>query len=287
MSQAEGEAIVQFDNVGLRYGTDKEVLRNLSFTLFPGSFYFLTGASGAGKTSLLRLLYLAQRPSRGMIRMFGADAITLPRDRLPALRRRIGVVFQDFRLVSHLSAFDNVALPLRVAGASDRDLRRPVSDMLEWVGLADRMDARPATLSGGEQQRVAIARAVIARPDILVAEWDGELAGWGSCEKADDFITDLWVLPEYQGRGIGTALLDKIESGIRQRGYSAARLDTHARNIGAIRLYKRLGYRVKTYFVTYSEPLDEDIDKVEMIKEFEPGSNPVDPGTGEYGLYDT
>ncbi len=170
MSKPTGEEIVQFDNVGLRYGTDREVLRNLSFTLFPGSFYFLTGASGAGKTSLLRLLYLAQRPSRGMIRMFGSDAITLPRERLPALRRRIGVVFQDFRLVSHLSAFDNVALPLRVAGAADRDLRKPVSDMLEWVGLADRMDARPATLSGGEQQRVAIARAVIARPQMLVAD---------------------------------------------------------------------------------------------------------------------
>lgn len=170
MSRPGGDEIVQFDNVGLRYGTDREVLRNVSFTLFPGNFYFLTGASGAGKTSLLRLLYLAQRPSRGMIRMFGSDAITLPRDRLPALRRRIGVVFQDFRLVSHLSAFDNVALPLRVAGASDRDLRKPVSDMLEWVGLADRMDARPATLSGGEQQRVAIARAVIARPQMLVAD---------------------------------------------------------------------------------------------------------------------
>ncbi len=170
MSKPTGEEIVQFDNVGLRYGTDREVLRNLSFTLFPGSFYFLTGASGAGKTSLLRLLYLAQRPSRGMIRMFGSDAITLPRERLPLLRRRIGVVFQDFRLVSHLSAFDNVALPLRVAGAADRDLRKPVTDMLEWVGLADRMDARPATLSGGEQQRVAIARAVIPRPQMLVAD---------------------------------------------------------------------------------------------------------------------
>ncbi len=170
MNKFAGEEIVQFDNVGLRYGTDREVLRNLSFTLFPGNFYFLTGASGAGKTSLLRLLYLAQRPSRGAIRMFGSDAITLPRERLPMLRRRIGVVFQDFRLVSHLSAFDNVALPLRVAGASDRDLRKPVSDMLEWVGLADRMDARPATLSGGEQQRVAIARAVIARPQMLVAD---------------------------------------------------------------------------------------------------------------------
>ena len=170
MTQAADGEIVQFDNVGLRYGTDKEVLSDLSFTLFPGSFYFLTGASGAGKTSLLKLLYLAQRPSRGIIRMFGSDAITMPRDRLPGLRRRIGVVFQDFRLVQHLSAFDNVALPLRVAGASERELAKPVADMLEWVGLADRLNARPATLSGGEQQRVAIARAVIARPDILVAD---------------------------------------------------------------------------------------------------------------------
>lgn len=168
-SNPDGE-IVQFDNVGLRYGTDREVLSDMSFTLYAGRFYFLTGASGAGKTSLLKLLYLAQRPSRGMIRMFGTDAITLPRDRLPALRRRLGVVFQDFRLVPHLSAFDNVALPLRLAGVSERDLLRPVADMLDWVGLADRMDARPATLSGGEQQRVAIARAVIARPDMLVAD---------------------------------------------------------------------------------------------------------------------
>ena len=165
----DGE-IVHFDNVGLRYGTDKEVLSDISFTLFPGSFYFLTGASGAGKTSLLRLLYLAQRPSRGMIRMFGTDAITLRRDKLPGFRRRLGVVFQDFRLIPHLSAFDNIALPLRVAGVAERDIQKAVSDMLEWVGLADRMNARPATLSGGEQQRVAIARAVIGRPEILVAD---------------------------------------------------------------------------------------------------------------------
>ncbi|MFT4026253.1 MAG: cell division ATP-binding protein FtsE [Novosphingobium sp.] len=170
MTQGAAGEIVQFDNVGLRYGTDREVLTDLSFTLFPGSFYFLTGASGAGKTSLLRLLYLAQRPSRGMIRLFGTDAITLPRDRLPGFRRRLGVVFQDFRLVSHLSAFDNVALPLRVAGIPQRELEKPVTDMLEWVGLADRMNSRPATLSGGEQQRVAIARAVIGRPDLLVAD---------------------------------------------------------------------------------------------------------------------
>lgn len=166
---ADGE-IVQFDNVGLRYGADREVLSDISFTLFPGSFYFLTGASGAGKTSLLKLLYLAQRPSRGMIRMFGTDAITVPRERLPLFRRRLGVVFQDFRLVQHLSAYDNVALPLRVAGVAERDLAKPVADMLEWVGLADRVEARPAQLSGGEQQRVAIARAVIGRPEMLVAD---------------------------------------------------------------------------------------------------------------------
>lgn len=170
MNQTDDVEIVQFDNVGLRYGTGKEVLTDVSFTLYSGRFYFLTGASGAGKTSLLKLLYLSQRPSRGLIRMFGTDAITLPRERLPGFRRRLGVVFQDFRLVQHLSAFDNVALPLRVAGVPERDIIRPVTDMLEWVGLGDRSHARPATLSGGEQQRVAIARAVIGRPDMLVAD---------------------------------------------------------------------------------------------------------------------
>lgn len=170
MTADTGGEIVQFDNVGLRYESSREVLSDVSFTLYPGSFYFLTGASGAGKTSLLRLLYLAQRPSRGVVRMFGTDTITLPRERLPLLRRRLGVVFQDFRLVPHLSAYDNVALPLRVAGVSESELAQPVRDMLEWVGLADRMAARPATLSGGEQQRVAIARAVIGRPQLLVAD---------------------------------------------------------------------------------------------------------------------
>ncbi|RJF93748.1 cell division ATP-binding protein FtsE [Sphingomonas cavernae] len=162
--------IVQFENVGLRYGTGAETLSDVSFTLARGAFYVLTGPSGAGKTSLLKLLYLAQRPSRGLIRLFGDDVVTLPRDRLPVLRRRIGVVFQDFRLVPHLSAYDNVALPLRVMGHEERDIEAPVSEMLAWVGLSDRASARPATLSGGEQQRVAIARAVIGRPDVLVAD---------------------------------------------------------------------------------------------------------------------
>ncbi len=164
------KVIAEFDRVGLRYGTGAEVLRDLDFRLVEGGFYFLTGPSGAGKTSLLKLLYLAQRPTRGRMSMFGEELTELPRDILPDYRRRIGVVFQDFRLIRHLSAFDNVALPLRIAGASDEEIEGPVREMLAWVGLADRASARPPTLSGGEQQRVAIARAVISRPPILIAD---------------------------------------------------------------------------------------------------------------------
>ncbi|KQN39259.1 cell division ATP-binding protein FtsE [Sphingomonas sp. Leaf407] len=163
-------SIVQFENVGLRYGEGAETLSDLSFSLAEGSFHFLLGPSGAGKTSLLRLLYLAQRPSRGIIRLFGEDMVLAPRGRMPGFRRRIGVVFQDFRLVPHLSTRDNIALPLRVAGIAEADIAGPVGEMLGWIGLADRADARPATLSGGEQQRVAIARAVINRPEILIAD---------------------------------------------------------------------------------------------------------------------
>lgn len=162
--------MVRFENVGMRYGDGPEVLRDVSFTLDPGSFYFLTGPSGAGKTSLLKLLYLAHRPSRGMVNLFGRDLATTARKDLPALRRRIGVVFQDFRLLDHLSAVDNVALPLRVAGAPETQVSSHVRELLKWVGLGKHLDARPSTLSGGQQQRVAIARAVIGRPKLLVAD---------------------------------------------------------------------------------------------------------------------
>jgi len=160
--------MVRFENVGMRYGTGAEVLRDVSFTLEAGSFTFLTGLSGAGKTTLLKLIYLAEPPSRGLITLFGQDLATAKRAELPPLRRRIGVVFQDFRLLAHLSVFDNVALPLRLAGK--RGQGRDVEELLSWVGLGDRMEAKPATLSGGEQQRVAIARAVVARPDLLIAD---------------------------------------------------------------------------------------------------------------------
>jgi len=162
--------IVRFETVGLRYGVGGETLSDLSFALPQGSFHFLTGASGAGKTSLLNLITLAQRPSRGLICLFGEDVVTATRAELPRFRRRIGVVYQDFRLVPHLSAFDNVALPLRIAGVAERDVAGPVTEILDWVGLAPRATSRPATLSGGEQQRVAIARAVVAHPDLIVAD---------------------------------------------------------------------------------------------------------------------
>jgi cell division transport system ATP-binding protein len=154
----------------MRYGSGPEVLRDVSFALNSGSFTFLTGLSGAGKTTLLKLICLSEPPSRGLITLFGEDLATARRRDLPALRRRIGVVFQDFRLLSHLSAYDNVALPLRLAGKRESEYARDVRELLSWVGLGDRMTARPATLSGGEQQRVAIARAVVARPNLLIAD---------------------------------------------------------------------------------------------------------------------
>jgi cell division transport system ATP-binding protein len=162
--------LVRFENVGLRYGLGPEVLRDLSFRIEPHSFQFLTGPSGAGKTSLLRLLFLSLKPTRGLITQFGHDVATLNKDALATLRRRIGIVFQDFRLLDHLTTWENVALPLRVMGKKESDYREDVTDLLRWVGLGDRIDAYPEVLSGGEKQRAAIARAVIGRPELLLAD---------------------------------------------------------------------------------------------------------------------
>jgi cell division transport system ATP-binding protein len=162
--------VIEFTNVGLRYGHGPEILKDLSFRIEPGSFHFLTGPSGSGKTSLLRLLLLSLKPSRGTLRMFGRDVADLDQDSLLDMRRHIGIVFQEFRLLDHLTTFENVALPLRVLGQPESQYRSNVPELLEWVGLGERMDAPPALLSGGEKQRAAIARAVIGRPDILLAD---------------------------------------------------------------------------------------------------------------------
>ena len=162
--------MIEFTNVGLRYGHGPEILRDLTFRIEPGSFHFLTGPSGSGKTSLLRLLLLSLKPSRGTLTMFGKNVSRLNQDSLLDMRRHIGIVFQEFRLLDHLTTFENVALPLRVLGQPESEYRANVEELLEWVGLGGRMDAHPPLLSGGEKQRAAIARAVIGRPEILLAD---------------------------------------------------------------------------------------------------------------------
>jgi len=215
----ESRSLVRFENVGMRFGAGPEVLRDITVELEPGSFHFLTGPSGAGKTTLLRLIYLAEEPSRGTVSLFGQPVGGLTRDARADLRRRIGIVFQDFRLIDHLSAFDNVALPLRVAGADEQRVRENVGELLAWVGLAQHMAARPATLSGGQQQRIAIARAVIARPDLLLAD---EPTG-----NVDDALAErlLHLFEEMNRLGTTLVLATHNESLVERRGHARLHLE--------------------------------------------------------------
>jgi cell division transport system ATP-binding protein len=162
--------VIRLQNLGLRYGRGIEVLKDVNFHLRPGSFHFLTGPSGAGKTSLLRLLFMSIHPTQGQIEMFGQDVSTVDPQRRSQFRRRIGFVFQEYRLLDHLTTWENVALPLRVSGKNIEDYKEDVTDLLQWVGLGDRMHGFPSVLSGGEKQRAAIARAVIGKPELLLAD---------------------------------------------------------------------------------------------------------------------
>ncbi len=164
------DAAVQLNRVSLRYDRTEDVLSDVTLRFDKGSFTFLTGASGAGKTSLLRLIYLALAPSDGDVMLFGRRTSDISRSELASLRRRVGMVFQDFRLLDHLTAYENAALPRRVQGLKEKSYRNDVEDLLSWVGLGERMHARPETLSGGEQQRVAIARALVNKPDLIIAD---------------------------------------------------------------------------------------------------------------------
>ena len=189
--------VVRFEDVTLRYGSGPDILQDINFEFAPGSFHFLIGPSGAGKSSLLKMMYLAQRPTSGRISLFGRDVTRLPRQETPLLRRRIGIVFQDFRLLDHLTAHENVALPLKISGQQGGKSDRNVTELLTWVGLAEHLDAFPPTLSGGQQQRVAIARAVIARPSLLLAD---EPTGNLDDNAADTVLTLLDRLVRASGR---------------------------------------------------------------------------------------
>ena len=162
--------MIKFENVGLRYDMGPEILRDISFHIKPGSFQFLTGPSGSGKSSLLRLLFLSMRPTRGLISVFNKSTAELGSRELPQIRRRIGIVFQDFRLLDHLTVYENVALPLRVQGRDESNYRNDVTELLKWVGLSHRINVAPSVLSGGEKQRAAIARALINQPELLLAD---------------------------------------------------------------------------------------------------------------------
>jgi cell division transport system ATP-binding protein len=162
--------VIRFENVGLRYGGGENILNDVSFHVAPNSFWFLTGPSGAGKTTLMRLIFLSLKPTTGRVTVFGENTTGLTKDKLSLLRRRIGIVFQDFRLLDHLTLYENVALPLRVQGREEASYRAEVKELLDFVGLGDRIHALPSVLSGGEKQRTAIARALIFRPELLLAD---------------------------------------------------------------------------------------------------------------------
>lgn len=162
--------VVKLKDVSLSYTAGKAVLNQVNFTIRPGEFYFLTGRSGAGKSSLLSLLSLARKPTGGVLEVFGENITYLPRERLPYLKRRIGMVYQDYRLLENLTVKENVSLPLKVAGEDQRQIDDKAREILDWIGLYEYTDAMPAVLSGGQKQRVAIARAVINKPDLILAD---------------------------------------------------------------------------------------------------------------------
>ncbi len=168
--ESEEAVLVHLQSVAMGYDSGEDVLRDVDLTLHRGSFHFLVGPSGSGKTSLLRVISLSHPVRRGSMRFFGRDVAKVNREELSHIRRRISVIFQDFRLLDHLSAFNNVALPLRINQVDEAQIQRHVTEMLSWLGLGDVMKLRPPQLSVGQRQLVTVARAVVTRPSILLAD---------------------------------------------------------------------------------------------------------------------
>jgi cell division transport system ATP-binding protein len=215
--------VIRCESLGLRYERGHEVIRDVTFHLRPGSFHFLTGPSGAGKTSILRLLFMSLRPTRGKMHLFGQDVSRIAPAKRAQLRRRIGIVFQDFRLLDHLSTWENVALPLRVVGKKVEDYREDVTDLLQWVGLGDRMHSYPPILSGGEKQRAAIARAVIGKPELLLAD---EPTGNVDPQMARRLLRLFIELNR-----LGTSVIIATHDHQLMRQFKAPRLELHEGNV--------------------------------------------------------
>ncbi len=211
--------MIRLTNVALKYDSGPDTLHDVNFHLRPGSFHFLTGPSGAGKSSLLRLLFMSLHPTHGRIHMFNQDVSQVTSAKRAQLRRRIGIVFQDFRLLDHLTTWENVALPLRVIGKQVGDYREDVTDLLQWVGLGDRMHAYPSVLSGGEKQRAAIARAVIGKPELLLAD---EPTGNVDPQMARRLLRLFIELNR-----LGTSVLIATHDHQLMRQYKAPRLELH------------------------------------------------------------
>lgn len=218
--------MIRLNNVALRYDRGSDVLTEVSFHLRPGSFHFLHGESGAGKTSLLKLLFMSIGPSRGQIHMFNEDVSRVGTARRAELRRRIGIVFQDFRLLDHLTTWENVALPLQVSGKKPNDYKEDVTDLLQWVGLGDRMHAYPSVLSGGEKQRAAIARAVIGKPEVLLAD---EPTGNVDPQMARRLLR-LFV----ELNRLGTSVVIATHDHQLMRQYKAPRIEVHKGHVRII-----------------------------------------------------
>ena len=215
--------MIKLQNVGLRYDRGREVLRDVTFHVRPGSFHFLTGPSGAGKSSLLRMMFLSQQPTRGQLMLFSQDVSRVDAARRAQLRRRIGIVFQDFRLLDHLTTWQNVALPLSVVGKKESDYREDVTDLLQWVGLGDRVDDYPSVLSGGEKQRAAIARAVIGKPELLLAD---EPTGNVDPQMARRLLRLFIELNR-----LGTSVIIATHDHQLMRQFKAPRLELHDGNV--------------------------------------------------------
>ncbi len=219
--------MVRLEKVSLRYGEGPFVLRDLSFSLDPGTFHYVTGASGAGKTSLLRIITLAQKPSDGRIMIFGREGSSLNRDERAETRRRIGMVFQEFRLLDHMSVMDNVMMPMKLIGHTGPQVEHHVRELLGWVGLGDALHALPPTLSGGQQQRVAIARAVIGRPNLLLADEPTGNVDEGIAERL------LYLFEELNRLGTTVLIATHNETLVQRFKHPIIRLDeSHAKLVG-------------------------------------------------------